>query len=360
MKSNLQKIFYDNFVVNLLIAIFLSHIFYKVTFIDRVKGEFELIDQLKSGSVISTQFYVESPIFTMLGLVFRIDNFDVYLLFVYLFSLVLLFLIVFNLKFLGSYSTFFLLTGWVVTISWFMGHVDVLSVLLILLISKLTLENSVDQKKLVIFYFLLTVNHNAIAFVCFFVLLVLIERIKRKSFLIYSLVGQVVGNILISFYLNRINFSGRGRLRFVFNDNVILDSINFVSENIFIVIWSGFMSLLILQIVFSITNGWDLNKKFIISTFICIFFTCIALDTSRIFSLAVIPISIYSISSFNKSLFIKENLSYFYIFTFISTLLIGPRFVHGMVLTNSPNNSIESFYNLIPRIVNSLMSGIWS
>ena len=360
MKSNLQKILYDNFVVNLLIAIFLSHIFYKITFIDRIKGEFELIDQLKSGSVISTQFYVESPIFTMLGLVFRIDNFDVYLLFVYLFSLVLLFLIVFNLKFLGSYSTFFLLTGWVVTISWFMGHVDVLSVLLILLISKLTLENSVDQKKLVIFYFLLTVNHNAIAFVCFFVLLVLIEKIKRKSFLIYSLVGQVVGNILISFYLNRINFSGRGRLRFVFNDNVILDSINFVSENIFIVIWSGFMSLLILQIVFSITNGWDLNKKFIISTFICIFFTCIALDTSRIFSLAVIPISIYSISSFNKSSFIKENLSYFYIFNFISTLLIGPRFVHGMVFTNSPNNSIESFYNLIPRIVNSLMSGVWS
>ena len=360
MKSKLEEIFYDNIVVNLFIAIFLSHIFYKVTFIDRIKGEFELIDQIKSGSVISTQFYVESPIFTMLGVIFRIDNFDVYLLFVYFLSLFLLFLIVLNLKFLDNYSTLFLLTGWVVTISWFMGHVDVLSVLLLLLISKLTLKKRVDQKKLVIFYFLLTVNHNAIAFVCFFILLVLIEKNKRKSFLIYSLIGQVFGNILISFYLDRINFSGRGRLRFVFNDNVILDSINFVSENIFIVIWSGFMSLLILQIVFSITNGWELNKKFVISIFICIFFTCIALDTSRIFSLAVIPISIYSISIFDKSSFIKENLSYFYIFTFITTLLIGPRFVHGMALTNSPNNSIESFYNLIPRIVNSLMSGIWS
>ena len=154
MKSKLEEIFYDNIVVNLFIAIFLSHIFYKVTFIDRIKGEFELIDQIKSGSVISTQFYVESPIFTILGVIFRIDNFDVYLLLVYFLSLFLLFLIVLNLKFLDNYSTLFLLTGWVVTISWFMGHVDVLSVLLLLLISKLTLKKRVDQKNLVIFYFL--------------------------------------------------------------------------------------------------------------------------------------------------------------------------------------------------------------
>ena len=360
MKSKFKDIFYDNFVINLLIAIFLSHIFYKITFINRIDGEFELINQLKSGSVTSTQFYVESPLFTMLGFVFRINNFDVYLLFVYLLSLFFLFLIVFNLKFLGNYSTLFLLTGWVVTISWFMGHVDILSVLLLLLISKLTLEKEIDQKMLVMFYFLLTVNHNAIAFVCFFILIVLIEENKRASFLIYSIIGQVIGNVLISFYLNRINFSGRGRLRFVFNENVILDSINFVSENIFIVIWSGFMSLLILQIIFSITNGWEHSKKFIISTFICIFFTCIALDTSRVFSLAVIPISIYSIKSFKKSSYLDKNLSYFYIFAFTTTLLIGPRFVYGSVLTNSPNNSIESIYNFIPRIINSLMSSIWS
>ena len=360
MKLKYKEIFYDNFVVNLLTSIFLSHIFYKITFIDRIKLEFELINQLRSGSVISTQFYVESPIFTLLGVFFRIENFDVYLLFVYLISLFLLFLIVFNLKFLGNYSTLFLLTGWIVTISWFMGHVDVLSVLLILLISKLTLQKNVEPIKLSIFYFLLTINHNAIAFVSFFILLVLIEEKKRIRFLVYCLIGQVAGNVLISFYLNRINFSGRGRLRFVFNNNVILDSINFVSENIFIVIWSGFMGLLLLQIVFSVNNRWEINKKFIISIFICIFFTCIALDTSRIFSLAVIPISIYSIKSFKESSFIDENLSYFYIFAFISTLSIGPRFVHGAALTNSPNNEIESFYNFIPRIINSLMSGFWS
>ena len=360
MKSKIEKILYDNLFVNILLTIFLTHIFYKISFINRIQGEFLLIEQIKSGSIDSTQFYVESPLFTLIGVLFDINNFDIYLLFVYLITLIFLFLITINLKFLENYSTLFLLTGWVVTVSWFMGHVDILSVLLILLITKITISKNNQELKLLFFYTLLTINHNAIAFVCFFVLLILVEKEQRIRFIIFSFLGQAFGNLLISIYLNTINFSGRGRLRFVFNDNVILDSVNFVSENIFVVVWSGFMGMLILQLVLSITTDWKSNRKFLISLLISLFFTCIALDTSRIFSLSVIPISIYTIDRLKNSKFIRENLSYLYILSFTILFIVGPRYVHGSYLKISPNNEIESFYNFIPRIINSIMSGIWN
>ena len=203
MKSKIEKILYDNLFVNILVTIFLTHIFYKISFINRIQGEFLLIEQIKSGSIDSTQFYVESPLFTLIGVLFDINNFDIYLLFVYLITLIFLFLITINLKFLENYSTLFLLTGWVVTVSWFMGHVDILSVLLILLITKITISKNNQELKLLFFYTLLTINHNAIAFVCFFVLLILVEKEQRIRFIIFSFLGQVFGNLLILYSLFR-------------------------------------------------------------------------------------------------------------------------------------------------------------
>ena len=92
-------------------TIFLSHIFYRITFIQRINSEFELIEQISLRNVKSTDFFVESPIFALLGYFLKIDSFDTYLLFTYMISMILLFLIVINLSFLKAYSTFFIMSG---------------------------------------------------------------------------------------------------------------------------------------------------------------------------------------------------------------------------------------------------------
>ena len=360
MEKLREKYFYKDLFINLLIVFFLSHIFYKISFIDRIFDEFLLISQLNLGNIESSQFFVESPIFTMLGFILKINDFDVYLLFVYIISILFLLIIVLNIKFLGKYSSLFLLSGWLVTTSWFMGHVDILSVLLIVLITKNQQENEENKIGLLILYLLLTINHNALAFVCFFIFLVLIKNSKKISFAIYSFIGQVIGNALISFYLNIFNFSGRGRLRFVFNENVILDSVNFVSNNIIALLWSGFLGFSFIIFLFSSTSSWTVNRNIFSSLIIALFFTSIALDTSRIFSLSVIPITLFTIKALKESEFIEKNLPYIYILSFLSTLAIGPYHIYGNVHKISPHQTIESFYNFIPRIVNSLMSNVWN
>ena len=98
MEKLREKYFYKDLFINLLIVFFLSHIFYKISFIDRIFDEFLLISQLNLGNIESSQFFVESPIFTMLGFILKINDFDVYLLFVYIISILFLLIIVLNIN----------------------------------------------------------------------------------------------------------------------------------------------------------------------------------------------------------------------------------------------------------------------
>tara|TARA_B100000902_G_scaffold251456_1_gene237935 strand:+ start:331 stop:1410 length:1080 start_codon:yes stop_codon:yes gene_type:complete len=354
-----EKLTYPNFYINLLLSVFLSHVFYKITYIDRIFKEFSLIEQIPSRNVTSQAFFVESPLFALLGVILRIQNFDIYLLFVYLLSLLLLFFIVVNLKYLNEFSTFFILSGWLITCSWFMGHVDILSVLLIILLSK-NLELNTHNYKLFSLYLLLSINHNAIGMVCLLVFLILLENKKRIRLLMFGLPALIIGNALLSFYLSFINFSGRGRLRFVFNDGVIWDSINFVGNNTISVFWSGFMGFSVLLLIISIINPWKNTRKIFTALIVAFFFTSIALDTSRIFSLAVIPIILYTINIAKDNEFVEKNLKYIYLTAISLVLIIGPYYLHGSLLNKPPQTEVENFYNYIPRIVNSIMSGIWS
>ncbi len=354
-----EKIIYPNFYINLLLSIFLSHVFYKISYIDRISDEFSLIDQITSRNVISKAFFVESPLFAIFGVILRIQNFDVYLLFVYLLSLLFLFFVIVNLNYLREFSTFFVLSGWLITSSWFMGHVDILSVLLIVLIAK-NLELNSNKYKLFGLFLILSINHNAIAMICLIIFLILLENKKRIRLLIFGLPALIIGNGLLSFYLNIVNFSGRGRLRFVFNDNVIRDSINFVGNNTISVFWSGFMGFSVLLLIISIINPWESIRKIFTALIIAFFFTSIALDTSRIFSLAVVPIILYTISVAKENEFVENNIKYIYLTAVSLLFIIGPYHLYGRLLNRSPHTEVENFYNFIPRIVNSIMSGIWS
>mgnify|MGYP000026188512 FL=1 len=357
--NKIKKLFKQNTLLDFLVAIFLSHIFYNITFIDSLSGEFDVINQIRNRDLISTSFFIESPTYTLMGLIFGIENIDLYKILIYSIFLFSLYLIVYNIQFLESYSTIFVLGGWLITCSWFLGYVDILSVVLIVSITKHIVEENLSYKTFFLLL-LLSVNHNAISLTVCLILLILVHKSYRFNLFKLILISQFFGNIIIQVYLNFIGFSGRGRLRFIFNDNVMENASRFVGENIFVVIWSGFLgSSLTLLFIFNLIS-WDKVKMIIFALLVSLFFTSIALDTSRIFSLLVIPIIIFSLNQFKNNINLKSKLSYIYTLSVPIHFLIGKKYFYGNSLTNSPMNNDESFYNFVARIVNFLMKNIWN
>ena len=92
-----------------------------------------------------------------------IDNLDIYKILIYLITLGSLFLIVLNVQYLESYSTLFIFSGWLITSSWFLGYVDIVSVLLMVLISKNIVQDNISFLRLGVYFLLLCLNHNAIS-----------------------------------------------------------------------------------------------------------------------------------------------------------------------------------------------------
>jgi len=356
--KNFKIKFESNLFIDFLIAIFLSHIYYKITFIDTIEREFSLINQIKVNNVTSSSFFVESPTNTLVSLIFGINDIDMFKIVVYMITILSLILIVLNIQFLERYSTLFLFGGWLSTVSWFIGYVDAVSVLLIVLICKFTIQNENNYYKLSLLFLALSINHNAIAFAIFLIILFLTK--EKNKYSIYSIIGLLIGNLIIRFYLNFIGFSGRGRLRFVFNENVLQDSINFLSENLLVVFWSGFLGVSVMFFWISNFIKWSEVKLIYISLLICLFFTSLGLDTSRIFSILVVPVLIYLLNLINKEKLIDIKTNVAYSLSVLSHFLIGVFYVYGNVLTSSPMNNEETFYNFIARIVNSLMSNIWN
>ena len=359
MKYLLKK-FKKNTILDFLIIIFLSHIFYRFTFIESLQNEFSLIGQIKNNNVTSKSFFVESPTFTLIGLILGIENVDIYKILIYLVNIICFCLIVLNIQFLDKFSTLFLFGGWLVTCSWFVGYVDIISVVLMVLISKNCIENNIGYINTGMYFLLLSINHNAISLAVSIIYLILIKKENIKKLLLVVFGSQVLGNIIVQFYLNYIDFSGRGRLRFVFNDNVIEDATRFVGENIFVVLWSGFLGASIVMLLVFNTINWVEIKMILISLFIALFFTSIALDTSRVFSILVIPIMIYTLDLFNKNINFQNKLPLTYSIVALSHFFIGVYYFYGSSLTSSPHNEAETFYDFIARMVNSLMSNIWN
>tara|TARA_A100001035_G_scaffold166855_1_gene132183 strand:- start:1717 stop:2796 length:1080 start_codon:yes stop_codon:yes gene_type:complete len=356
----LFKQFNKNTILDFLIIMFLSHIFYRFTFIGTLQNEFSLISQIKNNNVTSKSFFVESPTFTLIGLLLGIENIDIYKILIYLVSIICFCLIVLNIQFLDKFSTLFLFGGWLVTCSWFVGYVDIISVVLMVLISKNCIENNIGFINTGMYFLLLSINHNAISLAVSIIYLVLIKKENIKKLLLVVFGSQILGNIIVQFYLNYIDFSGRGRLRFVFNDNVIEDATRFVGENIFVVLWSGFLGVSIVMLFVFNSINWVEIKMILISLFIALFFTSIALDTSRVFSILVIPIMIYTLDLFNKNINFHNKLSLTYSIVALSHFFIGVYYFYGSSLTSSPHNEVETFYDFIARMVNSVMSNIWN
>lgn len=355
----IKNIIKTNFFVDSLVILFLSHIYYKITYVTWLEDDFNLIRQIRENNLTSTSFSVESPAYTLLGLFLKIDNIDNYKLLIYLITLFGFLLIIINTQFLGGYSTLFLFGGWLITCSWYLGYVDIISVLLITIISRNIIENNLHVVKNIIYVALLTINHSAIAFAVIIILCLLANRKSLIKFIWSSTLALVIGNIILQIYLNYIGFSGRGRFRFIFNDNIIENSVIYLGNNLPIVLWSGFLGVSFSFLLLSNILQWFEIQKIIIAIMVALFFTSISLDTSRIFSLLVVPILLTTLNSIQKEPSLKSRQSLVYTISILLFFIIGIKHFLGEVWTFSPWVNNETFYDLITRSVNSLMRGVW-
>ena len=104
-----------------------------------------------------------------------------------------------------------------------MGYVDIISVFLIVIKTniKFLQDNEQIDFKILIYFALLSINHYGIAIFVFVNILLLSSKKRNKELFKYSLIGLTIGYFLINLYLNFISFSGRSRIRFIFNDGIL-------------------------------------------------------------------------------------------------------------------------------------------
>ena len=142
------------FLANLFILEIISHVFYKVTFEDDLYRDFEINKIVFSQELDLYRTELESPFNTIIVNLFNIESSDIYALILYIIFQITLVLICINLDFLGNYSTLFLFGGWLVTVSWFVGFVENISVLLIILCYKNIFMKKITFCYMSIFFFL--------------------------------------------------------------------------------------------------------------------------------------------------------------------------------------------------------------
>ena len=121
-------------------------------------NELSIVSQIKNSNLTSQNFFIESPTFTLIALGLGIESLDVYKLLIYAITLTCLLLIVLNVQYLGSYSTLFIFSGWLITCSWFLGYVDVLTVLIMVLISKNINKNDPSFIKIGVYFLFLSLT----------------------------------------------------------------------------------------------------------------------------------------------------------------------------------------------------------
>ena len=344
------------FLANLFILEIISHVFYKVTFEDDLYRDFEINKIVFSQELDLYRTELESPFNTIIVNLFNIESSDIYALILYIIFQITIVLICINLDFLGNYSTLFLFGGWLVTVSWFVGFVENISVLLIILCYKKYFHEE-DNVLLYVYLFLFGFNHFGMAL--FTIIVLLIFSNFRNFWKIFLTTAASYASL--HFYLKYIvNFKGRDRFRFIFNQNTVDTGTEFIANNLLTFFWSGFMGLIFILVFIIFNSELEEIYRYVFAITLAVFASAIVTDVSRIFTIICIPIILKLIDTlrfFEFKNVIYEK--YLILLVVVSNLIIQERWIYGVVYQSSPNQALESIYNFFARLVNSLMKNIW-
>lgn len=335
------------------IVLMYTFFFAGTTLVGNIQEHVDTINNLINKNTESFPFFIESPTLLIVASYLKLSNIESFSLFLFLFLLIILFLIVLSSQFLGNLNYVFLFSGWIITINWWVGYVDIILVLTTLVILRFL---TVNPSNPIIFALCLIASFSHLPIHFFIILNILIlftDRLNVKNFL-YILTGTLSGAILNQIYLSSINVSNSKRLEYVISYETVSNSLKSLSNNNIQVFYSGFSAaflVFIFFIYFSYLQKDNSLLKVYFSIFISLLCTGLGLDTSRIFSLVVSPLIVWVVMYLDilrKEKYYKQIL----FSSFLIYFLIGPIHVwDNNVFYNSP---FEDLY-----IFEYLMSQVW-
>ena len=357
----LSKFFKKETIFLFLISQILIHIIFGTTFSNTIFHEFEISQEIKNLKMPYNSYNVDTPLFQIFGSLLNIDDFRFFAVMVFLITNFAIYLICYHISFLKNNSIVFLFSGWLVTVSWFMGYVDVFTVLISVLIYKNIFVN-LNFLRIIIFSILLTFNHYGIALFMLLIFYILSFNIHNKKIGINLLLGFIFGRLILQIYLNFINYSGRSRFRFVFNDNVLDQVFYLSSTNSMDLFISGFLGITVYLAIFTYFSNNEKKIKIVIALCVAFLGCSFALDTSRVFSMLTVPVIIFVLNYFENTVEInnKNFVNFLPFIAFIFMLLVDERHLFGSIFMESPNydNSI-SIYSIVTEFFNNIMKNIW-
>jgi len=358
MKSKLARVFTYFFLSQIL-----ANIVYGYTFVQNIVLKHNVIsDIINDGAVNSRDFSIDSPLNYIIPAYLGIKNTEIFLLFLFFITNIFLFLICYKISDLGKHSYLFLFGGWLVPSVWFIGYGDMLTVALTLFFIHEVIKNKQKNNlKIFTFSLLLVLNHSALALGLLLSIFFLTENERKIKFLKIVLPTYFIGYFVSHQLKSNVGFDGRGRFRFLLNDGVASNSLEIITKDFINIIYSGFLGFIILFIVTAIFSDSPIMKKAYIPILISIAFTSISLDTSRIFSLLLVPVLYVSMNEYDKLNFKNYWTQNIISFGVIATnLIIGTQHVYGYVREKSPFTEEPNIYDLIIKYINSLFSGVLS
>ena len=345
---------------NFLLAQVITNGVYGFTFVQNISGRHNIILQIINGSLNSNDFSLDSPLNYLIPAYFGLQNLDYYLLFTFIMTQISLFIICVLISALGKNSYLFFFAGWLVPATWYLGYADMLTVALTLLIlHELVNNRGRNLYKIIFFCLLLTINHSALALGLLLIIFFLNEDGYKLNYLKITFPTYVLGFLINQQLKSFIGFSGRGRFRFLLNDGVITDSLDIITTNFLDVFYSGFLGLIVIFIITTLLNKSLAYNKIYVPILISIIFSCIALDTSRIFSILLVP-TIFLIIKEYENINFKNTLSSTAVLISVVgvNLIVGVRHVYGFSRNKSPFIDEPNIYELIIKFLNSIFANI--
>tara|TARA_B110000003_G_C16622676_1_gene523749 strand:+ start:219 stop:1295 length:1077 start_codon:yes stop_codon:yes gene_type:complete len=356
MKSKLARVSTYFFLSQIL-----ANIVYGYTFVQNIVLKHSVInDIINDGTVNSKDFSIDSPLNYLIPAYLGIKNNEIFLLFLFFITNIFLFLICYKIAELGKHSYLFLFGGWLVPSVWFIGYGDMLTVALTLFFIHEVIKNDQKSKiKIFIFSLLLVVNHSALALGLLLSIFFLTKNERKFQFIKIVLPTYFIGYFINQQLKSNVGFDGRGRFRFLLNEGVVSNSLEIITKEFINIIYSGFLGFIILFIVTAIFSDSSMMKKTYIPILISIAFTSISLDTSRIFSVLLVPVLYVSMNEYDKLNFKNYWTQNIIPFGVIATnLIIGTQHVYGYVREKSPFTEEPNVYDLIIKYMDSILSGV--
>lgn len=342
--------------LNFLIVTFLTNSLYGLSF-KFSQYNHQIVLDLINNNLSSRDFSIDSPLNYLIPSLLKIENFDIYLIYIFAITQITLIWICFKIQILGTYHYLFLFSGWLVSVSWFIGYQDSIVVLLtIYLFEETNLVADFRLRKLIVVIYLLTLMHSAFSLglliICFFLNS---EKLKIKFFVFsaFAYISAFLTNQVIKSYMD---FGGRGRFRFLLNNNVVSDSINLMNENFNYIFYSGFLGTIVLIVLVVFISDSKTIANVVISLIVAILLSSIALDSSRVFSILIVPVVLKIISILKDASLKIEYKKTVAIFVVVITLVFQEFHVYGKVHNSSPFNDID-LYQFFINSLDTLFSG---